>query len=249
MSEKDEGEITNEIKVIVLGSVGVGKTSLITRYKTRKFVQNIPSTFGANFVSIDKIIKNKKYFLNVWDTAGQEKYNSLTQTFMKNAKIIILIYSITDRKSFQNLDTWLNLVKEQNGEDGYSLGIAANKSDLYEESDVDDEEGKKYAEKINAVWKLTSALEENKGIDELIDELINNHINNQEKEESNLNDATIKLDNSAFSDENKGGCCKSKKKKKKKKKDKSNIRNRSYYLNNSVISKSVSMDGKDLSVF
>ena len=246
MSEKDEGEITNEIKVIVLGSVGVGKTSLITRYKTRKFVQNIPSTFGSNFVSIDKIIKNKKYFLNVWDTAGQEKYNSLTQTFMKNAKIIILIYSITDRKSFQNLDTWLNLVKEQNGEDGYSLGIAANKSDLYEESDVDDEEGKKYAEKINAVWKLTSALEENKGIDELIDELINNYINNQEKEESNLNDATIKLDNSAFSDENKGGCCKSKKKKKK---DKSNIRNRSYYLNNSVISKSVSMDGKDLSVF
>ena len=248
MSQKEEGEITNEIKVIVLGSVGVGKTSLITRYIKRKFVPNIPSTSGSNFVSIDKIINNKKYILNLLDTAGQEKYNSLTQTFTKNAKIIILMYSITDRKSFQDLDTWLNLVKERNGEEGYSLGIAANKSDLYGQSEVDDEEGRKYAKKIKAVRKLTSALEENKGVDELIDELLNNYISNQEKE-INLNDATIKLDNSAFSDKKRGGCCKGKGKKDTKKHKNNNVKNKNYNSNQTVISNSVSMDEKDLSVF
>ena len=86
MSEKDEEEINNQIKVVILGSVGVGKTSLITRYKTRKFLKNIPSTSGSNFVNIIKIINNKKYILNIWDTAGQEKFNSLTQTFIKMQK-------------------------------------------------------------------------------------------------------------------------------------------------------------------
>ena len=241
MSKKDEVGINNQIKVIVLGSPGVGKTALITRYKTRKFIQNIPSTTGSNFVTITKIIDNKKYILNFWDTAGQEKYKSLTQSFTKNAKIVLLIYSIVDKKSFQDLDVWLNLVKERNGKKGYSLGIAANKSDLLEQSEVDDEEGKKYAEKVNAIWKLTSALEENKGIDELIDELLNNYINIVQKE-SNFDDVTIKLDKSSFSKKKETGCCKGKKNKG------NNIRNNSYYSDKSVISKSVSEDN-DLSVF
>ena len=241
MSKKDEVGINNQIKVIVLGSPGVGKTALITRYKTRKFIQNIPSTSGSNFVTINKIIDNKKYILNFWDTAGQEKYKSLTQSFTKNAKIVLLIYSIIDKKSFQDLDSWLNLVKERNGKKGYSLGIAANKSDLLEQSEVDDEEGKKYAEKVNAIWKLTSALEENKGIDELIDELLNNYINIVQKE-SNFDDVTIKLDKSSFSKKKETGCCKGKKNKG------NNIRNNSYYSDKSVISKSVSEDN-DLSVF
>ena len=241
MSKEDEVGINNQIKVIVLGSPGVGKTALITHYKTRKFIQNIPSTSGSNFVTINKIIDNKKYILNFWDTAGQEKYKSLTQSFTKNAKIVLLIYSIIDKKSFQDLDSWLNLVKERNGKKGYSLGIAANKSDLLEQSEVDDEEGKKYAEKVNAIWKLTSALEENKGIDELIDELLNNYINIVQKE-SNFDDVTIKLDKSSFQKKKETGCCKGKKNKG------NNIRNNSYYSDKSVINKSVSEDN-DLSVF
>ncbi len=227
MSEKDEEEINNQIKVVILGSVGVGKTSLITRYKTRKFLKNIPSTSGSNFVNITKIINNKKYILNIWDTAGQEKFNSLTQTFITNAKIVLP----------QMTHIWLNLVKERNGEKGYLLGIAANKSDLYEQSEVSDEEGKKYAKKIKAIWKLTSALKENKGIDELIEELLNNYINYEEK--GNNEDVTIKIDKSSFSKDNnkEEGCCINKKNK-----NKYNIRNRSDYSSRSVISKSLSED-------
>ena len=239
MTEKYEEETPNQIKVIILGSVGVGKTSLVTRYKTKKFVKNITSTSGSNFVIVEKTFNTKKYLLNIWDTAGQEKYNSLTQTFIQGSKIIILVYSIIEEKSFNDLDSWLKLVKDKIGEKGYSIGIAANKSDLYAQSQVSDIEGKKYAKKINAAWKLTSALEANKGIDDLIDELLMSYLIIEEKEGFNCDD-TIKLDNSSFSENNKGGCCKGKKKK-----NKNDIRNKSRH---SYLSMSAS-DDKDPSVF
>ena len=238
MSENEGNEIKTEIKVIVLGSVAVGKTSLITRYKARKFVQNIQSTSGFNFITVNKIFNNKKYILNFWDTAGQEKYNSLVQNFIKNANIVLLIYSITDKKSFQDLDNWLKLVKKVNGEKGYSIGVIANKSDLYIQSKVDNEEGKKYAKKINAIWKLTSAFEDQKGIDGLVDQLLTNYINNEEKNEDT---STINLTPSVFPENNGGSCCEGKKKKKKDNRLKS-------LIDQSMISKSASED-KDSSVF
>ena len=207
-------EIANEIKIIILGSVGVGKTCLITRYKTGKFLQHIPSTFGSNFVKIDKIINNKKYVLNIWDTAGQEKYNSLTQTFTKNAKIVILVYSIIDKKSFLDLDNWLKLVKEGNGEKGYVLGVAANKWDLYLQSEVSDKKGKEYAKKINAIWKSTSAKEESKGIEELMSELTMEYIKIEESG-GNIRTESIRLDKNMASKDKKGGCCGGGKKKEK----------------------------------
>ena len=233
MSQKNEGEDNNEIKVIFLGSVGVGKTSLIARYKTHKFIENITSTFGPNFMTINKIIKNKKYVLNLWDTAGQEKYHSLTQTFTKNAKVIVLVYSITDKKSFSDLDSWLKSVKDENGEQGYTLGIAANKSDLYDQSQVDDEEGKNYSKKINAIWKSTSALEEDQGIEELMNELLNNYVTILEKD-LNINDVTIKLDSSIMNDKKKGNCCKGNVNEKKIK-----VRHKSHSVNQSSINKYV----------
>ena len=209
-------ETQNEIKIIILGSVGVGKTCLITRYKTGKFLQHIPSTFGSNFVKIDKIINNKKYVLNIWDTAGQEKYNSLTQTFTKNAKIVILVYSIIDKKSFLDLDNWLKLVKEGNGEKGYVLGVAANKWDLYLQSEVSDKKGKEYAKKINAIWKSTSAKEESKGIEELMSELTTEYIKIEESG-GNIRTESIRLDKNMASKDKKGGCCGGGKKKEKNK--------------------------------
>ena len=136
---------SNKIKIIVVGSMEVGKTCLINHYQTGKFLTEIPSTCGSSFVEIKKIIKDKKYTLNLWDTAGQEKYDSLTKIFTKNANIVILVYSIIDKNSFQSLNKWLKLVKEINGEDGYALGVAANKSDLYKKLVVPDSQGKDYA--------------------------------------------------------------------------------------------------------
>ena len=168
--EPDKPKQKNVIKIIVVGSVTVGKTCLITHYQTGKLLSEIPSTFGSSFVQKKTIIIGIKYTLNLWDTAGQEKYNSLTKMFTKNANIIILVYSIIDKQSFLDLGKWLKLVKEINGEDGYVIGVAAYKSDLYKNSVVTDWQGQEYARKIKAVWKLTSAKEEDKGINNLIEE-------------------------------------------------------------------------------
>ena len=206
MSENDK---QNEVKVILLGSIGVGKTCLIMRYKTGKFLDKLPSTRAANYVQIKKIFNNKEYIFNIWDTAGQEKYNSLTQTFAKNAKIIILVYSIVDKDSFTALDKWLELAKNSNGTQGYSLGVAANKSDLYKENIKDiipDSKGKEYAQKINAIWKSTSAKEDSESIEELMNELMENYINNIK--DLNDNDASYRLDSTVLSKKEKRGCCK-----------------------------------------
>ena len=205
--QNSDKQKSNAIKIIVVGSMAVGKTCLIAHYQTGKFLSEIPSTCGSSFVQIQKTIKGKKYTLNLWDTAGQEKYDSLTKIFTKNANIVILVYSIVDKKSFQALNKWLKLVKEINGEDGYALGVAANKSDLYKQSVVPDSQGQDYAKKIKAVWKSTSAKEEDKGIEVLIDELLEIYLDMQT---SNNNPEYIKLNNKNENNKKEGGCCKGK---------------------------------------
>ena len=100
----------------------------------------------------------------------------------------------------------MKLIKEINGDEGYALGVAANKSDLYKQSVVPDSEGQNYAKKINAIWKLTSAKEEDRGIEELIDELLEIYF--QIKNKSN-NPEFIKL-NKKENKKKEGGCCKGK---------------------------------------
>jgi small GTP-binding protein len=204
--ESDKPKSANQIKIIVVGSMAVGKTCLIAHYQTGKFLSEIPSTCGSSFVQIKKVIKGKKYTLNLWDTAGQEKYDSLTKIFTKNANIVILVYSIVDKKSFQSLNKWLKLVKEINGEDGYALGVAANKCDLYQKIVVPNSAGQDFAKKNNAIWKETSAKEDQRGIEELIDELLERYL---VIKTNSTNPEYIKLNNNK---ENKkeGGCCKGK---------------------------------------
>ena len=163
------------IKLIIIGSVNVGKTSLLTRYATGHCQINKKSTSNASFITKIKEINNQKYELKIWDTAGQEKYRSLTKIFIKDAKIAILVYAIDDKNSFNDLGMWLNTVKEINS-DKIIIGIAANKSDLYKDAKVTDQQGKKYAEEIGAEWRSTSSLSDDSGIDELVDVLFNKYI-------------------------------------------------------------------------
>ena len=205
--EPDKPKQKNTIKIIVVGSMAVGKTCLITHYQTGKFLSEIPSTCGSSFVQKKKIINGIKYTLNLWDTAGQEKYDSLTKMFTKNANIIILVYSIVDKQSFLDLGKWLKLVKDINGEDGYIIGIAANKSDLYKNSVVSDSQGQEYARKIKAIWNSTSAKEEDRGINILIDELVQIYV---KMDKDNNNPQGLKLNNNKKNKKREGGCCKGK---------------------------------------
>ena len=104
------------IKIVLLGYVAVGKTSLINRYVSNIFSTDAPSTQGASYSC--KVINYQKYSQNVkldiWDTSGQEKYRSLNKLFYKDAKIAILVYDITNKDSFDELKNyWFNQLENE----------------------------------------------------------------------------------------------------------------------------------------
>ena len=166
-----------ELKVILLGDVGVGKTNIIRRYLSGEFNPSLNPTVGSSYG--EKRIKKEgiTYLLKVWDTVGQEKYNSITKLFVQGSHIIILVYSIDNLHSFQKLDFWHNFIKNTLKDDTYILAVIGNKRDLYENELVTEEEGKKYAEKMNANYALLSAKTDRQNIINFFDILLNEYIN------------------------------------------------------------------------
>ena len=208
MENNEQENKINPIKLIIIGSVNVGKTTLLTRYATGKFQNISKSTSNASFITKIKNVNNKKYEIKLWDTAGQEKYRSLTKIFIKDAKIALLVYAIDDKNSFNDLEMWLNIVKEINT-DKIILGIAANKADLYKKAEVTDQQGKKYAREIGAEWRSTSSLLDDCGIDDLVDVLFNKYLEAKAlKKTGTLNNQdTIVLKNINNENNRNSGCC------------------------------------------
>ena len=167
------------------------------------------------------MVNNKLYEIRLWDTAGQEKYRSLTKIFIKDAKIALLVYAIDDENSFKDLDMWLNIVKEVNNEK-IILGIAANKADLYDKAKVTDEQGKQYAKKIGASWSSTSSLQDDNGIDGLVDELLEKYLKIKGNNGNTNENKGITLNSKNMEEYEKGGGCCGNKKEKKKNKNKIN---------------------------
>ena len=202
-----------ELKVILLGESGVGKTSIILRYYKNMFTQDLSSTFGTTFVKKNLEKNNISYKLNIWDTTGQEHYHSVTQLFINGADIAILVYAINNVDSFKRLDYWYKSIKD-NCDENVILAIVGNKYDLIYSDDenqffVSDEEAKKYAkEKKATIFKLVSAKEDQKGIDSLFDELMDEYIaKGLNKNSDNKKENNIKINNKKMKTEKKRGCC------------------------------------------
>ena len=180
----DTNEVIKGIKIVLLGEAGVGKTCLLSRFITGQFDKETLSTNGASFVS--KQIKyehlKKTLVLDIWDTAGQEKYRALTKLFYKDASMIILVYDITKKETFDNLKNyWYKEIKDS-CDKKIILAIAGNKSDLYVNEDVPEPEARDFAESINAIFALTSA-KDNDGVEKLFRDIGNKYLesNFQEK--------------------------------------------------------------------
>ena len=159
-------------KLVLVGDSGVGKTCIISRFVSGDFDSNTESTDGASYAT--KVLElpkmGKNIVLDIWDTAGQERYKSLTKFFYKDAQMIIMVYDITIKKSFENLKNYWYKEIQQFSEKNYILGIAGNKSDLYEKEQVSEKEAREYAQSINAVYGLTSA-QNNSGIQQLFEDM------------------------------------------------------------------------------
>ena len=173
-NEAEKEEIAKGIiKIILLGESGVGKSALISAYNGDPFSENSISNSQSSFIFKKLTINNNNYGIQVWDTAGQEKYRSVNKIFIKDSNIVIFVYDITNRKSFLELKFWTNYIKELLGKN-ITIGIAANKIDLFdtEKENVSKEEGQKLAEEQKAIFKQTSAKKDREGFENFIIELI-----------------------------------------------------------------------------
>ena len=169
MSNKDNAM---KCKVVLVGETGVGKTAIISRFIRDTFNKGQEPSTMASYTSKEIIIKefNRKLKLDIWDTAGQEKYRSLTKFFYKDAAIAILVYDITRKVSFDEILTYWSEQLIECGASNLIIGIAGNKSDLFNEEEVKEIDGKVLANRLGAVFQLTSALT-NSGIDTLFQKL------------------------------------------------------------------------------
>ena len=175
-------EEERHVKIILLGESGVGKTSIINRYINNEFSLDTTSTYGSAFTTKIILKDNVKYYVNVWDTSGQERYHSITSLFIKGSNIVILVYSIDSKSSFDGLDLWYNLLKEKLEEDKYILAIVGSKMDLIDNEVIPEEEARKYAKNKNAIFKLVSAKEDLNGINKLFELLLNELISGKKYE-------------------------------------------------------------------
>ena len=169
MSSENQNKTT---KVVLIGDSGVGKTCIISRFISNEFEKNLDSTDGASYGTKELYLPKlkKKIILDIWDTAGQERYKSLTKFFYKDAQIIIMVYDITKKQTFENLkNQWYKEIQELS-EKNYILAIVGNKSDLYETEQISEKEAREFAESINAIFELTSA-QNNSGIQQLFEDV------------------------------------------------------------------------------
>ena len=161
MQEPKEEKIQNKkeesIKVVLLGNSGVGKTCISQRYIINSYSTQESSTVGASYFQKKLLINRKTIQLDIWDTAGQEKYRSMGRMFYKDAYIVLLIYDITDKQSFKDIkNVWMEELKKS-GEKHTVLAIVGNKSDRYLEEEVNEDDARKYADEIGAIFGLVSA--------------------------------------------------------------------------------------------
>lgn len=144
-------------KYIIIGDTGVGKSCLLLQFTDKRFRTDHDLTigveFGARLISIDgKAIK-----LQIWDTAGQESFKSITRSYYRGAIGALLVYDVTRRETFNHLEHWLREAKEHDRDDRMVIMLIGNKSDLVNQREVSEEEGKKFAQEHGLHFIETSA--------------------------------------------------------------------------------------------
>jgi Ras-related protein Rab-11A len=171
-------------KIIVVGDCGVGKSNILSKYSKNIFNKSSQITMGVELITKYYKYENKIIKVNIWDTAGQEKFTSLIPTYYKNAKGAFLVYDITRKDTFNHIENWLRELTSINS-DKISIILIGNKSDLSLLRKVSKHEAELKANKYNIKFYETSALDSsniNTAFEDLIKDIYNKTKNNYYKE-------------------------------------------------------------------
>ena len=213
MNEKE----MESLKIVLIGESGVGKTSIISQFIDHVFQDDQQSTIGGTFSTKTVECNNGKVLkFEIWDTAGQERYRSVTKMFYKDAAAVILVYDISSKYSFEQLQKyWVPQVSENSPKNSI-LAMMANKSDLIEKEQVDEGEARAYAKEIKALFALTSA-KNNFGVCDLFMEIAKKYSgadsassieeNEETDEYKKIRAESVKVTKLSQSTMKKRGCC------------------------------------------
>ena len=173
---------TIQVKILTLGDSSVGKSSIILRYVNKKFVEAFQTTIGLDFKSKKIEYKGKTFELRIYDTAGQEKFRAVSRQYYKNAEGIILVYDVTERATFLQIENWIRDL-EQNKKKKAQIILVGNKIDIPNRT-VNSNEAEEVADKYGVRYLEVSA-KTGENIDDifhnLLDMLIEHYDFNEEK--------------------------------------------------------------------
>ena len=158
-SKEDEKTKTIETKIVLLGDVNVGKTSIASRYCKNSFNDHHINTIGGAYQQQKVVLSNGSMVkLHIWDTSGQERFRAMTNLYYRDAQVAILTYDITNESSFSSIDFWINELKYKVENDNMILCLVGNKSDVNaNERKIMASKGKSFAAENNMLFFETSA--------------------------------------------------------------------------------------------
>eukprot|EP00055_Hartaetosiga_balthica_P009966 m.41035 g.41035 ORF g.41035 m.41035 type:complete len:225 (+) comp6972_c1_seq1:162-836(+) len=151
-------ELEHPVKVLIVGNGAVGKSSMIQRYCKGIFTQEYKKTIGVDFLEKKLSVDGEELRLMIWDTAGQEEFDSLTKTYYRDAEACVVAFSTIDRASFENVESWISKVEVEVGR--IPMVLIQNKVDLLDQAEMTKEEAEGLADKVKLKFFRTSVLED-----------------------------------------------------------------------------------------
>ena len=194
-------------KILLIGDSKVGKTCLISRYAIGVFNEDYISTIGFDSRQKEEIINNEKVLVKIFDTAGQERFKSITANYLRNAEGVILVYDLTSTESFENLKFWIESIKNNLGNDEpIPIIIIGNKIDLEDARQINKSVAEKFAKDNNYKYFETSA-KTGEGVDDAFREIVKQILGRNDKFDDEKEENTVKIEDKKGSVEKKKSCC------------------------------------------
>ena len=197
---------STKISVLLVGEAATGKTSLIARFINNTFTPNTSATIGIDYRTKKTKYNGNDIKLEIWDTAGQEKYQALPSAFYARADAIAVVFSLTDNESFQKVEGWIESITNYKSPDDVTVALLGNKKDLVDERVVGDEDINKLKEEKNIEYFGVSA-KSGEGVDKVFDYFTEKVCIRKKLAPSDNAEQNIKLDSGDTKKEKKG-CCK-----------------------------------------
>ncbi|KAM9981636.1 hypothetical protein ACTFIY_003933 [Dictyostelium cf. discoideum] len=144
------------VKLLLIGDSGVGKSCLLLRFADGSYTTSFISTIGIDFKIRTIVLEGKRIKLQIWDTAGQERFRTITTAYYRGAMGILLVYDVTDEKSFGNIRNWIRNI-EQHASDSVNKMLIGNKCDMTDRKVVESSRGKSLADEYGIKFLETSA--------------------------------------------------------------------------------------------